>query len=317
MKILFESQDLWSVIEEGVFEPENPTALSAQQTNILKENRRKDKKALYLIYQAVDEHIFERISTSESSKEAWEMLYKSYKGEERVKIVRLQTLRCEFDNLKMKETESVEEYYTRVIILLNQLRLNGESIDDRRVVEKILRSLTRKFEYIVVSIEESKDLSDFSLETLLGTLQSHELRMKQFDTPVVDHVFQTQSSWDGSTSNRQRNFESAKEDQYQGNFKGKAKGKSFYQVKCFYCDKIGHTIKFCRKRLAEENKTSSFIHKEDSKEDDSMFMMLSVQNSPQSDLWYLDSGCSNHMTGNKDLFISLKESEKKRCKDRR
>lgn len=104
MKVLFESQDLWGVVEEGVIEPENPKALTAQQTNVLKETKRKDKKALFLIYQAVDENIFERISSSESSKEAWDMLYKSYRGEEKVKIVRLQTLRCEFDNLKMKET---------------------------------------------------------------------------------------------------------------------------------------------------------------------------------------------------------------------
>lgn len=198
-----------------------------------------------------------------------------------------------------------------MIILLNQMRLNGESIDDRRVVEKILRSLTRKFEYVVVAIEESKDLSDFSLETLLGTLQSHELRMKQFDPRVMEHAFQAQSSWETSTSDRQKNSDSNKKDQNSGNFKGKGRGKPFSQIKCFYCDKLGHTIKFCRKRIAEESKSSSFIHKEECKDDDSMFMTLSVQDKPQNDLWYLDSGCSNHMTGNKHLFLSLEESEKK------
>ena len=32
-----------------------------------------------------------------------------------------------------------------------------------------------------------------------------------------------------------------------------------------------------------------------------------VQESPH-DIWYLDSGCSNHMTGNSSLFFSLDKS---------
>jgi len=81
-----------------------------------------------------------------------------------------------------------------VILLRNQLRLNGEDLDGRKMVEKILRSLTRKFEYIVVAIEESKDLSFLSLESLIGTLQSHELRIKQFDSASYEQAFQIQQS---------------------------------------------------------------------------------------------------------------------------
>ena len=188
MKVLFESQDLWNIVENGVNEPNNQTDLTTQQITELKDNKKKDKKALFVIYQAVEETIFERISTSNTSKEAW-MPSTRHRGEDKVKAVRLQTLRCEFDGLKMKESEIVEDFYNRVIAMVNQMRLNGESLDDKRVVEKILRSLTRKFEYIVVAIEESKDLSNLSLEALIGTLQSHELRMKQFELPPPEQAF--------------------------------------------------------------------------------------------------------------------------------
>lgn len=93
MQVLFESQDLWGIIEDGISEPTNPTVLTGQQTNELKEMKKKDKRALFLIYQAIDENIFERISSSKTSKEAWDLLFKSYRGEEKVKVVRLQTLK--------------------------------------------------------------------------------------------------------------------------------------------------------------------------------------------------------------------------------
>ncbi|GAV88514.1 UBN2 domain-containing protein, partial [Cephalotus follicularis] len=117
-----------------------------------------------------------RISSANSAKEAWDTLYAAYKGEDKINLVRLKTLRCEFDYLRMKDSESVEEFFNRVIALVNQMKVNGKAMENRKIVEKILRSLTRKFEYIVVAIEESKDLSSLSLESLLGSLQSHELR---------------------------------------------------------------------------------------------------------------------------------------------
>ncbi|GAV66702.1 UBN2 domain-containing protein, partial [Cephalotus follicularis] len=93
MKFLYESQELWSLVENGLVEPED-----------LKDNKKKDKKALFFIFQAVDEIIFERIFSAKLAKEAWNTLYPTYKGEDKTKLVRLQTLRYEFDYLRMKDS---------------------------------------------------------------------------------------------------------------------------------------------------------------------------------------------------------------------
>jgi hypothetical protein len=43
-----------------------------------------------------------------------------------VKQIRLQTLRGEFETLRMKELEDVSDYITRVEIVVKQLKRNGE-----------------------------------------------------------------------------------------------------------------------------------------------------------------------------------------------
>ena len=55
--------------------------------------------------------------------------------------MRLQTLRGKLESMKMKESESVSDYITRVQTVVNQLNRNREMLTETRVVEKILRTL--------------------------------------------------------------------------------------------------------------------------------------------------------------------------------
>jgi hypothetical protein len=174
MRVLLGAQDAWDVVESGATTADDAGATTAVQAKTLKESRMKDKTALYLLYQSVDEAGFEKIANTKDSKEAWEILESAYKGADRVKQVRLQTLRGELESMKMKESEVISEYVTRVQTVVNQLKRNGEALSDARVVEKILRSLTEKFENVVCAIEESKDLATMSVDELSGSLEAHE-----------------------------------------------------------------------------------------------------------------------------------------------
>ncbi|TXG54312.1 hypothetical protein EZV62_019568 [Acer yangbiense] len=66
-----------------------------------------------------------------------------------------------------------------------------KTLTDAKVVKKILRSLPRKFDHVVATIEESKDLSILTVEELLKSLQSHEDRMKRYEKNSVENVFHT------------------------------------------------------------------------------------------------------------------------------
>ena len=59
----------------------------------------------------------------------------------------------------MKESENVESFITRVQNIVNVIHAHGEILEDRKIVEKVLRSLPKKFYPITIAIEESRDLS--------------------------------------------------------------------------------------------------------------------------------------------------------------
>ena len=103
------------------------------------------------------------------AKEAWMILENNFKGLDKVKKVRLQTLRDEFESLHMKESEIVFDYFTRVSSLVNQMKRYGETIEDVRVTEKILRLLDSKLEYVAFATEECNNLETMTLDKLMGS----------------------------------------------------------------------------------------------------------------------------------------------------
>ncbi|XP_074336751.1 uncharacterized protein LOC141673923 [Apium graveolens] len=253
-------------------------------------------------------------------------------------MMRLQALRVWFDLLQMKESGMVEGFYNRTILIVNQLHVNGEDISDKRVLEKILRSMTRKYEHVVVAIEESKDLNTFFLEELFGSKQSHELRIKQFDSSPSEQVFQVQDtsrggfrggfrgrgerrSFRGRGQGRE-NVQSENFNSYQrgrgrarGGFNGRGRGNSFnsFNFQCHYCRKIGNIKKDCYKRINDE-KDSNFLHEDVQEKDESMLLVRYVQEESLDDVWYIDSCYSNHMTGNKNCYVNFDESVQREVK---
>jgi hypothetical protein len=74
----------------------------------------------------------------------------------------------------MKAGESVNEYFARTLTIANKMKANGENKGDIVVVEKILRSLTHKFDYVVCSIEKSRDIDTLTIDELQSSLFVHE-----------------------------------------------------------------------------------------------------------------------------------------------
>ncbi|KAL0375438.1 UNVERIFIED_CONTAM: Retrovirus-related Pol polyprotein from transposon TNT 1-94 [Sesamum radiatum] len=191
MKTYFQSQKLWEIVEEGVTLPEDSSTSSSAEKGKLENKKAKDSEALYYIQTAVADHIFPRISVATSAKKAWSILQKEYQGSAKVRIIKLQTLRRDFENMKMKDSETIDEYYTKVRELVNQLKAYGEDIPEKKVVEKLLISVTEKYDPIVTTIEETKDITTLTVTELVGSLEAYEKRRSRREENSLENAFQS------------------------------------------------------------------------------------------------------------------------------
>ncbi|TXG53906.1 hypothetical protein EZV62_019162 [Acer yangbiense] len=328
MKTLLLSEGLWNIVNNGFTEPTEESRLSGPEKAKLEADQMTDAMPFSKIQNGVTATIFPRIMRAITAKQAWEILEREFQGDNKAKVIKLQTFRREFENLKMKEFESVKEYFSRVIGVVNHMRTLGEDVTDQKVVEKILISLPEKYEHIVAAIEESKDLTTLSVEQLMGSLESHEQRRLLRNDQSVESAFQTKLNL-----KQQKSFK--KSDQQRGDRRKWNKGESskkednrnhrdyvaddskpaskickkknhdtsncWHRGKppCFNCKKFGHVEKDCR------YKQNANQAKKENDEEGTLFYACQSAVEEKDSTWHLDSGCSNHMSGNENIFLDV------------
>ena len=113
----------------------------------------------------------------ETPKQVWDKLQGEFEGSDKVKTVRLLTLKREFELMKMKDNESVKDYSSKLMDVVNQMRFLGEAFTDQKVVEKIMVSVPQKFEAKISAIEESCDLQSLTIAELTNKLHAQEQRV--------------------------------------------------------------------------------------------------------------------------------------------
>ncbi|XXG80208.1 hypothetical protein AAC387_Pa09g1134 [Persea americana] len=79
----------------------------------------------------------------------------------------------------MKQGELVNDYFSRTMAIASKMRLHGDTMTDVTIVEKILRSMTPKFDYVVCSIKELNDIDELLVDELQSSLQVHEQKVNR------------------------------------------------------------------------------------------------------------------------------------------
>ncbi|XP_004490418.1 uncharacterized protein [Cicer arietinum] len=231
-----------------------------------------------------DSNNFERISKASTSKQAWEILVKYYTGGENAKKLKIKILRRQYELLQMEEDEVVADYFNRVQVVVNQMRTNGESLTEVVIIEKILRTLTQRYDYIVGAIEESKDLNKMKVEDLQDSLEAHELRVRERCAATSTSQVQALQAQVSKKTNQS--------DKNNKNSSGK---KTFNKkgIQCYNYQKLGNFANERRSKKVQREDDEAQMAAEDSDSDEVLLMATTKSDDDCLEQWYLDMGCSN------------------------
>ena len=174
MRAFLQSLDekVWQAVEIGQFKPKEAPA-NQDKAKIKAANF--NYRALNALFNAVTNEEFKKISSTETAKEAWTILQTTYEGTKAVKDSKFQRLTTSFEEIKMEEDESFDEFYAKLKDIVNSAFNLGETIPKPKIVRKVLRSLPKRFHAKITVIEESKDIDKIPLTELVGNLQTQEL----------------------------------------------------------------------------------------------------------------------------------------------
>ncbi|GAU44523.1 hypothetical protein TSUD_82300 [Trifolium subterraneum] len=191
--------------------------------------------------------------------------------------------------LAMGESESVNEYFARTLVIANRMTTPGERMEQVTVVEKILRSMPSKFNYVVYAIEESNDVTAMSIDELQCSLLVHEQRMKGQKDHSEEQALKVSNAGRGRGRSASR---------------GRGRGRQSKDlIECYKCHKLGHYRNECSEWEGNVN-YAEYQH-----EEETLLMAYSDSNTEhKEEVWYIDSGCSNHMVGTKEWLFDFDES---------
>ena len=169
MRAFLQSLDekVWQVVEIGWTKPKE-VLTNWNDAKIKVENF--NTKALNALFSAVVKEEFNKISFTETVKEAWTILQTTYKGTKAIKDSKLQRLTKSFEVIKTEKDESFHDFYAKLKDIVNFAFNLGETIPEPKIVRKVLRYLPERFHAKITAIEESKDINKIPLTVLVGNL---------------------------------------------------------------------------------------------------------------------------------------------------
>lgn len=89
----------------------------------------------------------------------------------------LQLVQSDFEQLRMKEEDTIADFHAWVQELANRATIIGEPFPQSKLIKKILRSLPQRFRMKVTAIQEHAGLENKTVAQLMGNLQTYKMEI--------------------------------------------------------------------------------------------------------------------------------------------
>ena len=230
------------------------------------------------------------------------------------------------DHLKMKDTQTIDEFVGKLSEISSKSAALGEEIEEAKLVKKFLKCLPRKkYIPIVAALEQVLDLKTTRFKDIIGRLKAYE-----------EHVFDEEDNQDDQGKLMYANMQTEQARDYNNNNRGRGSGGRFYNrgrrrgryngttdatnLTCFRCDKNGHVAYNGPDRLLKLQATQENESIETQEADELMMHEVVYLNEGkiipsnyevkdgEEDIWYLDNEASNNMSVDCRYFSSIDDS---------
>ncbi|GJY33867.1 hypothetical protein Tco_0418336, partial [Tanacetum coccineum] len=203
-------------------------------------------------------------------------------------------------------------YFTRVLTISNEMKRNGKSLNDTRVMENILCFLPLSFDYIVVAIEDSKDIDSMTIDQLMGSLKAHEEKLMKIRGKEPWKKLYTQISL--LKKEKRAFYIERSKDEDAILFMVVVVGEAFIlkdEVSPKYkativANMVIYVIKCTSSRQVEEKADLVEVEVEDEL---TLLMASHDEQEERIKPWHIDSTASNHMMDEEDLFVEMDKSK--------
>lgn len=272
----------WAFAVENVFVLEGLTkCLDGSETDSVVVSKAKAKLIL-----TVDPTLFIHVKDTKSAKDVWDKLKKLYEDSgfaRKISLVR------KLISLRLENCESMESYVNQIIDTAQKLERSAFKLTEEFIGSLMLAGLTDKYEPMVIAIEHSGiDITADSIKSKL--LDMHLDGVSGASTSSAGSAFASNISGKWNHRNDSGRGNSGNN----GKHKNVNKGKS--EVICYRCKKMGHFMNRCpeKKAYSKDNTSSAF---------NAVFLTGKFEKSD----WYIDSGCSAHLTAQRNCLKNVRE----------
>uniref|UniRef100_A0A2M4CV35 Putative pol polyprotein n=1 Tax=Anopheles darlingi TaxID=43151 RepID=A0A2M4CV35_ANODA len=222
-------------------------------------------KAKAIIGLHIEDDQITLIRDCEDAKSAWEALKKFHDNVSEVYLLKKLT------SLTLAEGQSMEQHLSTFSELIQRIGASGESIPRKWQVAMLLCSLPPSYDPLTTAIELT-NINELTVESVKSKLLAEAEKRKE----------------------RAGNIESENEKAMRSEVFHRNKKPA--GVVCYNCNKPGHLKRNCRLLRNDEAKR---VENNNEKPAEECAFTISQEEATE---WYVDSGASRHMTGNKEFF---------------
>jgi hypothetical protein len=252
--------------------------------------REDNERCLAFIGLSVTEKYYGTVKSSTSAKEVWNKL-KEETGATNLHYVL--SLKFQFYTCTMEEKETLTKFVDKVVMIVDKLKELGFNTEEREVCFKILSHLPERYKTVSLTCTGHADLSISFLRQQFMMIEKsnsniqHTNSKKNIDATGLNTV-----------TKRQNNKQETRS--------------------CHKCGIKGHLAKECRApqwKIENFQKSKTDEKGKEKKKEAKTYNAVSLNTFAKKELkdnyWFIDSGCSHHMTNRKELLLNARPSSAK------